>query len=250
MSDGKLSAEEYEQKLAALNAVIEAQKGKVWEMSEAQQALNASWEYGAASALQRYQDELGNVAQTMEQAVTRAFRGMEDSLVNFVKTGKLDFKSLADSIISDIIRIQIQRSIITPLVGTGKEGDNGLLGGLMKAIGLHSGGIVGREATFMRAVDTSAFIGAPRYHTGGIAGDEVPAILRRGEGVFTPEQMAALGSGSAPQVAVNVINQSGTSVDARQQGGPRFDGEQFVVDVVLSRAGSDPNFRAALGMGR
>jgi hypothetical protein len=41
-----------------------------------------------------------------------------------------------------------------------------------------------------------ACAGAPRLHAGGMAGligpDEVPAILRRGEVVRTPEQEAAL----------------------------------------------------------
>ncbi|MCK1583273.1 hypothetical protein IVB03_27845 [Bradyrhizobium sp. 168] len=63
-------------------------------------------------------------------------------------------------------------------------------------VGLHSGGIVGSEATFTRnVVDMSAFSRAHRYHTGGIAGDEVPIIAKRGEGVFTQGQMAALGRG-------------------------------------------------------
>jgi lambda family phage tail tape measure protein len=33
---------------------------------------------------------------------------MGDALARFVTTGKLDFKSLADAIISDLIRIQLQ----------------------------------------------------------------------------------------------------------------------------------------------
>lgn len=40
---------------------------------------------------------------------------MTDALVNFVMTGKLDFRTLANSIISDLIRIQIQRAITLPL---------------------------------------------------------------------------------------------------------------------------------------
>lgn len=76
-------------------------------------------------------------------------------------------------------------------------------------VGLHSGGIVGSEATFMRYVHPSHFDGASRFHTGGIAGDEVPIIARRGEGVFTPGQMAALGGGDESPVIMNdnrVIN--------------------------------------------
>lgn len=59
-----------------------------------------------------------------------------------------------------------------------------LAGGALGPMGLfHSGGIAG-QATQFRVVDPSVFFGARRYHNGGIAGDEVPAILRRGEPVF------------------------------------------------------------------
>lgn len=63
----------------------------------------------------------------------------------------------------------------------------------------HAGGIVG-GAGRSRVVSMAAFARAPRYHLGGIAGNEVPVIAQRGEGIFTPQQMAHLapvgGSGS------------------------------------------------------
>ena len=40
---------------------------------------------------------------------------MEDALVAFVQTGKLSFTSLAQSIIADLIRIQVQNSVTKPL---------------------------------------------------------------------------------------------------------------------------------------
>ena len=62
----------------------------------------------------------------------------------------------------------------------------------------HGGGIAGRSSgAGMRMVDPSVFYGAQRLHNGGLAGDEVPTVLKAGEGVFTPGQMAALGAGAA-----------------------------------------------------
>ena len=51
------------------------------------------------------------VAQQLEVAGARAFNRLADSLADFVMTGKLDFKGLANSIISDLIRIAAQAAI-------------------------------------------------------------------------------------------------------------------------------------------
>jgi hypothetical protein len=57
----------------------------------------------------------------------------------------------------------------------------------MKAGMFHGGGIVGTPA-MGRSVSPMAFIGATRYHSGGLAGlrpNEVPTILERNEEVLT-----------------------------------------------------------------
>jgi phage-related minor tail protein len=81
--------------------------------------------------LQNYLDDTQNVYKSIGDVVGKAFKGMEDALVQFVKTGKLDFGSLADSIITDLIRIQIQQSVTQPLGAAVK--DAGGLGGLFQA---------------------------------------------------------------------------------------------------------------------
>lgn len=60
-----------------------------------------------------------------------------------------------------------------------------------------------------RSVSSSVFNGAPRFHWAGSCGDEIPIIGKRGEGVFTKEQMAnmapvgGMGAGVAP--VINII---------------------------------------------
>ena len=52
----------------------------------------------------------------------------------------------------------------------------------------HTGGIVGQLGAIRRGLSPTLFIGAPRYHGGGVAGlgpDEVPTVLKRGEEVLT-----------------------------------------------------------------
>lgn len=70
------------------------------------------------------------------------------------------------------------------------EGGNGWLALVGKIIGsfFHTGGVVGAAGGTRRAVPAGAFMGAPRYHGGGLAGlmpGEVPAVLQVGEEVIT-----------------------------------------------------------------
>ena len=67
-------------------------------------------------------------------------------------------------------------------------GTGGTLGGLY-----HSGGIVGADVVPGRYVSPAYFDDAPRFASGGVVGGEVPIIAHKGEGVFTPAQMAAMG---------------------------------------------------------
>ena len=94
----------------------------------------------------------------------------------------------------------------------GKDGssDSGWIGAIINAFTNHEGGVAGLEATSSKQVNPAVFSGAPRFHTGGITGDEIPIIAKRGEGVFTPEQMKRLAptggnGGGAPVINDNSV---------------------------------------------
>jgi lambda family phage tail tape measure protein len=83
--------------------------------------------FGAQEAVRKYAEDAANVGAQVENAMTSAFKGMEDALVTFVTTGKLSFTSLANSIVADITRIIIKQQIMGPLMswlGGGTSGNN------------------------------------------------------------------------------------------------------------------------------
>ncbi len=56
-----------------------------------------------------------DTAKQAEQAFVNAFKGMEDALVKFVQTGKLNFSDLARSIIADLTRMLVRAAVVKPL---------------------------------------------------------------------------------------------------------------------------------------
>lgn len=108
---------------------------------------------GGKKGYAAYLDDIKNFSTFAEDATTRAFRGMEDALVNFVKTGKLSFTDLANSIITDLIRIQVRKQI-TGFLGdlgsmfgssdpTGGMGTTGLDGSASGGLSFAGGGYTG-----------------------------------------------------------------------------------------------------------
>lgn len=154
--------------------------------------LDTSFAAGASESIANYLEEVRNVASQSEALFTNAFKGMEDALVNFVKTGKLDFKSLADSIITDLIRIEARK-----VVSSAASGLAGLLG-----LG-GSGTSIGSK--FPAPSDFLAFANGGRPPVG------VPSLVgERGPELFVPSQAGtiipnnALGGGATVQQTITI----------------------------------------------
>lgn len=183
-----------------------------------------------------------------------------------VISGLRSSASASDALSSalDGVLDKLQQMASNALFGGGNSGifgggSNGFLGGLLNCIGgiggggtgsvasgapglvmspfHHSGGVVGQTAVPTRSVASSLFQNAPRYHQGGVAGlkgDEVPAILQKGEMIIprhtTTQRMSASPNVTVPpaQIQVNVTGGDGNAeVTQRQEGGVN------VIDVVL-----------------
>ena len=160
-------------------------------------------EAGFAKGMRAVAEEAEQIGKQMEAATIRAFNGMTDALVGFVMTGKLDFRSLANSIISDLIRIQIQRAITLPLA---------------KAM--------------------SSFFG---FADGGVMTAEGPLPLRgyASGGIANSPQLAVFGEGSRPEAYVPLPD--GRTIPVTMSGGAAGSmgaGHVFNISVNVSDAGA------------
>ncbi|HYG86990.1 MAG TPA: phage tail tape measure C-terminal domain-containing protein [Azospirillum sp.] len=174
----------------------------------------------AEDPFDKFAREWGDSTARMKEASVGWMTDFSDRLSTFVMTGKIKFGEFARSVIADLVKIQVRELMVkslSALFGWGTATASapaatvGVGEGIFRTAGAgmattpgwegfsgayHTGGIVGLEPTFSRFVPTSLFANAKRFHGGGFPGlsaGEVPAILKKGEGVFTPEQMAALG---------------------------------------------------------
>lgn len=172
--------------------------------------------------------EVDDFATLAESAVRNAFNNMENALVSFVTSGKANISDLVNAIVQDFAKLAIRQSITQPLMAG--------LSAYMGFSAAHTGGIVGADTLKTSYASPAVFNGAPKFHKGGIVGDEVPIIAKRGEGVFTREQMKALGDGKGAEVNinVNVVNNAASEVKTKVNKTNLGNGE-FNLDVVIER---------------
>lgn len=171
-------------------------------------------EAGALRAFRNYREQAEDAAAAVEKAFTEGMKATENAIVDFVTSGGKSLKSLGDlanSIVADITRMAVQKSITGPLFNMlgGSIGGGGFLDSILGSI-FHDGGEVGGSAP-QRRVPAYVYASAPRYHTGGIAGlkpGEIPAILERGEVVLPKDGMRM---GSPVNVVMNITTPDASS---------------------------------------
>lgn len=172
--------------------------------------------------------EVDDFATLAESTVRNAFHSMEDALVSFVTTGKMNISDLVNSIVQDFAKLAMRQAVTQPLMAS--------LSAYMGFGAAHTGGIVGADTLKTTYASPAVFSGAPKFHKGGIVGDEVPIIAKRGEGVFTKEQMKALGNGGGTEVNVNVnvVNNAASEVKTSVSKTNLGNGD-FSLDVVIEK---------------
>ena len=155
--------------------------------------------------LDAFTTQMNDFGGMVADVVIKSFKGLEDQLVSFVTTGKLEFGKLAQSIIADMARIAIRATIIKPIMaGFGLTAAKGaVLENGQHLTAYAKGGIVNKPTIFPMANGMGLM---------GEAGPEAILPLTRRNGVLGVE------GGGGTNVVVNV-DASGTEVQGDEQQG-------------------------------
>ena len=175
-------------------------------------AIEKSFGQTMRDKLRSFGDSIKSLNESMADVVVKGIKGMEDALVNFVTTGKLNFRNLANSMIADMARIAIQQTITKPFTNfiTGLFGNangNAFVDGKVQKYAY--GGVVNKPTIFPMANGIGLM---------GEAGAEAILPLRRGSNGKLGVQSTGGGIGN---IVVNV-DASGSSVEGNEQGGREF----------------------------
>jgi hypothetical protein len=206
LQEGKISVEAHGQ--AILDASIKAEDAK------------KTWQSGVSSGLLQLQKDFGDTSGMMKGFVTSTGNSMVTTLADITSgtmTASEGFKGLATTVLRAASEMILKMMVLGPLMrmlGGAFGGGAGIGGGgytdlnsipdsLISWTG-HSGGMVGINGV-KRFVHPSYFDGAQRFHRGGIARNEIPAILRANEEVLTPENPRhIMNGGGSGSITVNV----------------------------------------------
>lgn len=169
------------------------------------------------------------VVQGVLDGLATGLQSVTDSLVE-VLSGTMSlgdaFRSLGATVtkfFADFL-MKIAQAILQQMVLNSLAGFGGGIGAAATSLGgvaaKHNGGMVGSKTTGgqqrKNSVSPSLFVGAPRFHDGGLPGlksDEVPIIAQKGEQILSKDdpnnimnQGSGSGSGSPSPQDIRIIN--------------------------------------------
>lgn len=238
LNEAQLSAT---QRLQIEKNLVEAQQ-KLWE--SAGRNLRTSLAEGARQYNQQVTN-YGDLAKStfdstmssINSSFTSHLEGIATGAESFGKGLKNIFKDITNSILKMLVNLSFQQYVQPKL--------QSLFGGVVSGIGA-IGASRGNVSSFASGGSfSSAFTGNSfgKFASGGIApagmtlvGENGPELLQFNSShrIYNASQTRKMiGGEGTNKVTVNIINQSGQQLDSQQQE-TKFDGEQMIVDVVVS----------------
>lgn len=215
---GNAGQSEFESGTAKLQAELTANQKALEENYAKMDAAQANWKNGASAAWSNYLAEGKNVAGMTQSFFTSAFSSMEDALVGFVTTGKLSFKDLTISILSDLAKMATKIATNQILMGIFGSFSWGISGGLSSSATINTGSSFAGYAAKGRAYDS----GVQFFAKGGTFTNSVvstPTVFGTGSGLGVmgeagPEAIMPLTRTSDGQLGVKAAGGGGSTVVA------------------------------------
>ena len=224
------------QRLQIEKNLLESQQ-KLWEL--AGRSLKTSLQ----EAVRQYKQETTNYADlakstfdstmsSINSAWTNNLEAMATGTKSFSKGIKDIFKDMTNAIIKMMIQLTFQQYVMPKL--------QGLFGGVVNGIG-SLGAAKGTSSFAGGGSFSSAFTGN-KFASGGVTnpglmlvGENGPELLQSSGShrIYTASETRRLiGGTTSNNIVVNIVNQSGQELESKQQNS-RFDGENYVIDVVV-----------------
>ena len=191
------------------------------QFKEAMDKLKEKSGVSVSEATQNFKtlaDMTGGSVDDIKSATTGWANDFSTSMANMVTQGKLDFSSLAESIINDLIRIAIQAQITKPLMDSVGMGGSG--GGSTKKRA--TGGPVTRGSTYLVGEK------GPELFTASNSGSIIPNNQLGGGGTV-----------------VNIYNEAGADVQTNTRQTPQGD----VIEIMLKQVEGRMNEQINRGQG-
>lgn len=186
------------------------------QVSETATGIDAGFSRGLSSIWK----EINDFAGQTEKTLVNAFHSAEDALVDFVKTGKVDFKGLVDSILGDITRLVARMLLVKALesIGGGSNPLGAVFGG-GKAEGgaVYPGQVyeVGEKGTELFAPGTAGQIVSNDRIQKAVGEGQADREAGRGEGPVTvvvvdsmEKALAAMETAEGRRIIVNTVGES------------------------------------------
>lgn len=204
----------------------------------AQEAYNQRPSEETLAALQQLDTDILQIRASQETLKNSAKQGAVDALTGFftdLATGAKSFKdAFKDAVLSFVqgLAKMAAEALAKRIILSAFNAFGG--GGVGVAV-KHSGGMAGAGMRRMipAAMAAALFAGAPRFHSGGIAGlnpGEVPAILQTGERVLNRQETAAYQTGDRPAPGYRIVNVFDPSFVPDQMDSAA--GEKVILNVI------------------
>lgn len=209
------------------------------EQAAQRTAVTRSSTYGTQNAFAAYIDQATNAGAQVKKVWGDTFSGMQNMLVTALEGGKVSFRDFAASIVSDLLKMEVQENIMAPLVkmlggvggGTNGSGLPGILGGAGGGMlgwlssGFGSGGamstasMVAHQGGVQSAAQGLSSWLSHYFANGGIMTNRgaVPLNMYANGGVANSPQMAVFGEGRGPEAYVPLPD--GRSIPVSMKGG-------------------------------